>query len=98
RMFPGEDAVGKDVYTWGEEPKRVVGIVDPLIRPNDFEDGPASSYLTFIMPMRMPYNGGSFVIRTDPDRREEVLAQAVATLEELNPGRILLADQTFSGT
>jgi putative ABC transport system permease protein len=97
RMFPGEDAIGKDVYTWGEEPKRVVGIVDPLIRPNDFEAGPANSYLTFILPMRMPYTAGSFVIRTDPDRREEVLAQAVAKLEETNPGRILLADQTFSG-
>jgi putative ABC transport system permease protein len=95
RMFPGEDAVGKEVYTWGEEPKRVVGIVDPLIRPND-GFGSANSYLTIVMPMRMPYNGGSFVIRTDPDRREEVLAQAVARLEELNPGRILLADQTFT--
>jgi putative ABC transport system permease protein len=95
RMFPGEDAVGKDVYTWGDEPKRVVGIVDPLIRPND-GFGAANGYLTFVMPMRMPYNGGSFVIRTDPEHREEVLAQAVARLEQINPGRILLADQAFS--
>lgn len=97
RMFPGEDAIGKQVYTWGEEPKRVVGIVDPLIRPNDFETGPANSYISFVLPVRMPYTGGSFIIRTDPDRRGEVLAQAVATLEETNPGRILLADQTFTG-
>jgi putative ABC transport system permease protein len=95
RMFPGEDAVGKDVYTWGDEPKRVVGIVDTLIRPS--EGGASANYLTFVMPMRIPYTGGSFVIRTDPDRREEVLAQAVATLEATSPGRILLSDQTLTG-
>jgi putative ABC transport system permease protein len=30
RLFPGEDAIGKQFYSWGDAPTRIVGIVETL--------------------------------------------------------------------
>src|SRR5690606_22383564 len=37
KLFPGESAVGKNIYSWNSDdlPHRVVGVVDRLIRTND---------------------------------------------------------------
>jgi putative ABC transport system permease protein len=33
-LFPGESAVGKNIYIWNDNPTRIVGIVDHLVRPS----------------------------------------------------------------
>lgn len=95
RLFPGESAVGKVIYGWGDEPVRIVGVVEHLIRPNDM-DGPADAGLTLVLPIRLPYTQGWFVLRTDPERRDEVLKAAVSVLERNNPNRIVLDRDTFT--
>lgn len=91
RLFPEGDALGKPLYIWGsgDRPNRVVGIVDRLVQPRD--EGPASQYGdAVILPATMPYSNGFFVLNvTDPQRRQEVLDQAVETLASRGPTRIV---------
>jgi putative ABC transport system permease protein len=92
RLFPGKSGLGESFYGWGNEPLRVVGVVDYLRRPNDVGD-PGES---LILPVRAPFTvGGSYVIRVDPARRAETLAAAAAALDRVSPNRILLNQQTL---
>lgn len=92
-LFPGESAIGKSIYSWGDQPHRVVGVVEHLIRPND-NGGPEAAQHSFILPIRATF--GTFALRTDPERRAEVLEAAVNALEQVNPRRIVIWQRTFS--
>ncbi|HUH89240.1 MAG TPA: FtsX-like permease family protein [Lysobacter sp.] len=94
KLFPGESAIGQSVYALGKEPTKVVGVVETLIRPGNA--GPAALHHSMILPIRVSYNVGSnYVLRTDPDRRDEVLKAAVDKLDQINPNRILLKQESF---
>lgn len=94
KLFPGENAIGKSFYSWGEAPMKVVGVVEHLIRPSD-QGGPSAKEYAMIFPIRVPYNlGGNYVLRTDPERRDEVLKAAVDALKRNGPNRIILEDAT----
>ena len=94
RLFPGESAVGKLLHdSWGSQPIKIVGVVDTLIRPNDNE-GPVNAQNSMLLPIRP--TSGRFAIRTSPERREEVLKTAVATLEKVNRSRIIMDQGAFT--
>ena len=97
KLFPGQQAVGKSFYSWGDEPMRVVGVVEHLVRPSD-QGGDVGHEYSAILPIRAPYTvGGNYVIRvTDPARRDEVLKAAVEALKRNGPNRIILADNTMT--
>src|SRR6266545_93799 len=80
RLFPGENGVGKTLYM-GDDPIRVVGIVEHLARPNDVNG-----------PSQREYGS---VLRVEPGRRAEILATAVSALERNSRSRIMLDKQTF---
>jgi len=96
KLFPGESAIGKNIYAWNSDdlPHRVVGVVDRLIRTND-NGGPAQHGYTMILPIR-DVTMGRFVLRTSPERREEVLKAAVAQLEKNSARRLILREGTFT--
>lgn len=94
RLFPGESAVGKAFYAWGETPTRVVGVVDHLVRPSE-AGGAAEHEFSLIFPINVPYTmGGNYLLRTDAGRRDEVLKAAVDALKRNGPNRIVLEDNT----
>ena len=95
KLFPGQSAVGKLVYSWNanDVPHRVVGVVDRLIRPNDI-GGPAEAGYSVILPLS-DTTMGTFVLRTDTARRAEVQKAAVAALEKNSNRRIILDQGTF---
>ncbi len=93
KLFPGESALGKSIYSWGDDATRIVGVVDKLIRPND-QEGPGASQYSFILPVAGA--PGPYVLRTSEDRREEVLKAGVAALEGVSSRRILMRKQTFT--
>ena len=94
RLFPGGSAVGKSFYSWGENPIRVVGVIDHLVRPSE-QGGAAEHEFTMIFPVNVPYTlGGNYLLRTEPARRDEVLKAAVAALKRNGPNRIVLEDNT----
>jgi putative ABC transport system permease protein len=94
KLFPGESALGKLLHnTWGSKPVKIVGVIETLIRPND-NDGPANAQYSMLFPIRP--TSSRFVIRTSPERREEVLKAAVAALEKVNRSRIIMDQGTFT--
>ena len=95
KLYPGGSALGKPVYIWGKEPKTIVGIVEHLSRPNEYQ-GAAGAKYAVIMPVTLNYTvSGNYVMRVDPARKAEVLAAADAALDKVDPNRILLERNTF---
>ena len=94
KLFPGEDPIGKNFYSWGEAPTRVVGVVDHLVRPS-MQGGPGQREYTMVFPIRASYNvGGNYLVRTSPERRDEVLKASVDLLRKNGPTRIILDENT----
>ena len=95
KLFPGESAVGKNIYSWNadNQPHRVVGVVEDLIRPND-NGGPAQARYSMLLPVS-DITMGRFALRTDPARRDEVLKAAVAALERNSARRIIMDQGSF---
>jgi putative ABC transport system permease protein len=93
RLFPGEDAVGKTFYIRGNDAVRIIGIVEHLLRPGD--SGPEAREYSMLFPIRPTFDvGGQYVLRTDPERREEVMAAAIKTLVANGPRRVIIEDAT----
>ena len=89
RLYPGANAVGKTFYSWGDDPIRIVGVVDHLARPNE-RDGPAAREYSMMFPIKAPYTlGGTYLIRTEPARRAEVMKAAIEALRKNGPNRIV---------
>jgi putative ABC transport system permease protein len=90
KLFPGGNAVGKVFYFGNPTPIRVVGVARSLARPY-FGQGDMLPDQSIILPVRMPYDwGGYYVLRTTPDQRERVLADAVKVLEKNSPNRLII--------
>ncbi|MEP6862859.1 MAG: FtsX-like permease family protein [Deltaproteobacteria bacterium] len=95
RMYPGQNALGKVLYVWGKEPSTIVGIIDTLARPNDFQ--PTGMTYAIVMPLDVDFTvGGNYLIRCDPARKAEVLAAAEAALKKVDPVRLVMKRQTFA--
>ena len=95
KSFPGQNALGKTVYM-GKDPLVIVGIVERLIRPNDFR-GPTGQGYSVFLPVRMSYAvGGNYLIRVDPARKAETLKAGVAALTRNSPNRIILEQKLYS--
>ncbi len=95
KLFPGESAVGKNIYSWNENdiPHHVVGVVEDLIRPRDSGNAGEAMY-SILLPVRN-VTMGRFALRTDPARRAEVLKAAVAVLERNSARRIIQDQDSF---
>ena len=94
RLWPGVSALGKTIYM-GEDPVRVVGVVDGLIRPSLF-NGDASAQWTIVFPLRMSASSANrYVLRTAPGERERVIAAAVAKLKAVDSRRVIIDKKTL---
>ncbi|MEO6226378.1 MAG: FtsX-like permease family protein [Thermomonas sp.] len=94
KLFPGGDAVGKSFYSWGDDPIRIVGVVDHLIRPSN-QDGPVAREYSMMFPIRTPYSvGGNYLIRTEPGRRTEVMKAAINAIRKNGHNRFVLEEDT----
>ena len=90
------EVLGREFYSWGPTPIRVVGVVERFVRPNDFGD--QGYAFASLFPVKVPYTlGGNYLIRVDdPARRAEVLAAAKAAILANNPSRIILEDSSMT--
>jgi putative ABC transport system permease protein len=99
RLFPGKNAVGQAVYVTGKEPQTVVGVMDVLARPNEINlrSQPVAATYAMVLPVNVSYTvGGHYLLRVDAARKAEVLTAVDATLNKVNPNRIILKRQTFA--
>jgi putative ABC transport system permease protein len=93
KLFPEGDAVGKTIYM-ANIPLTVVGVVETLVRPA-LMGGDRQNSLIF--PTRLNFsNGGFYLVRVaDPARRAEVMKAVDATLEKVDPNRLIRPATTF---
>jgi putative ABC transport system permease protein len=96
KLWPGQNAVGKQIYSWGDEPHNVIGVVEHMVRPNTFA-GFAEYEYSLILPVRVPYTvGGNFVIRIDdPSQRQAVLDAAEKAINANAANRLIIEKQTM---
>lgn len=97
KLYPGEDAIGKQVYL-GEEPpaSTIVGIVEKTQQPWMESDTVENS--TFV-PVYMPFgNSTRYLVRAEPGRRDEVLKAVEQKMAEINPSRIIGKMRTMEET
>ena len=92
KLFPGQSAIGKSFYGWGNAAIPIVGVVETLARPNNFGNGQYS----MIFPIHDYHLGMYFVLRTDPARRAEVLKGSIDALKRIDPNLVVTAQDTFS--
>ncbi len=93
QLYGDADPLGREFFP-GEEPVRVVGVVDRLIRPRLGED---TSYneSSMILPIRMGGGYGFFLLRTLPQDRAAVIEAVRAKLKEISPNRIVLESKSI---
>jgi putative ABC transport system permease protein len=95
KLWPGEDPLGKTLYSWSDTGTRVVGVIDKLARPNE-QGGPEAYHYSMLLPIKVPYTlGGNYLVRVAPERRAETLRAAVEVLERNGPNRIILGQNTM---
>lgn len=94
KLFPGEDAIGKTIYVFGDSPIRVVGMLDHLVRPSR-QGGPSAREYAMVFPVKPTYDvGAQYIVRTTPERRNEVMKAAVESLRGNGPTRVIIDDNT----
>lgn len=94
RLWPGENPLGRIMYLTPTVGLRVVGVLDSLVRPNAYDIGTAQ--YTMVAPLRMGANKDqSYILRTQPQQRAQVLAAAVAALKKVDPRRVVTTQRTF---
>lgn len=87
RLYPGQNPLGKELYTGDKNPIRVIGVVKTLLAARLRATG--TNYYTMIYP-QLPGGAYTFyVMRSVPQARERVLKAAYATLLKVNPNRLV---------
>ncbi|MEO8669946.1 MAG: FtsX-like permease family protein [Tahibacter sp.] len=94
KLFPGEDAVGKQFYMDKDRPpSTVIGVVDVLQAP-----WPGSKIVEYstLVPEYTPYEAMTrYLVHAEPGRRDEVLKVVEAKLGEINKSRIVREARTI---
>lgn len=95
KFFPGQAAVGKEVYPGGNKPVKIIGVVEQLgrIRPGDARfNGPAA----MVLPLRPSYDAGIYLLRVQPAQREAVMKAAKLALQQQSRQRMVEAPVTLT--
>jgi putative ABC transport system permease protein len=93
KLWPNQSALGKTIYFDRQTSLQVIGVVAGLIRPS-LSEGEGAAQWSTVVPWRFS-GGGSYALRTDPARRQQVIKAAVAELKSLDPKRIFRQQRTL---
>jgi putative ABC transport system permease protein len=94
RLWPGQGALGRLIYLTPKASFRVVGVVAGLARANAFDE--ATAQFSMIAPVQMGADKDeSYLLRTRPQDRARVLAEAAAVLKRADPGRVITHTRTL---
>lgn len=85
-LFPGQSAVGKPVWAFGNRQSIVVGVVDTLSHTSPKEDG-AGTRAAMIAPIQETFRSGTYLLRVEPGRQQAVLKEAAQIVREVDPRR-----------
>jgi putative ABC transport system permease protein len=88
RLWPGEPAVGRQLYAFGDTPLTVVGVVAQLPHPYPGRKSESRDH-SMLIPVKPNYRGGVYLLRSDPAQREALLKTAAAALERIDGSRVI---------
>jgi putative ABC transport system permease protein len=91
RLWPGQDALGKQIWVGKDFHFTVVGIVADVLRPNQNGEGLAAFHWSMFLPLS-PGSGGylnDYIVRSAPQDRARVLLAAERKLETLSPNAVV---------
>jgi putative ABC transport system permease protein len=95
KLFGDASPIGKRIYMWGKDPQIIVGEVEVLARPSE-NGGRSLPGFSTILPINTTFaRGGNYLLRVNPARKTDVLAAVDATLNRVDPSRIILKHQGF---
>jgi putative ABC transport system permease protein len=93
RLFPDGQALGRSIYVTGDDPERIVGIVERA--SSGWGSGDFVEFSTFLSA-QMVGTQLLYVVRTKPGQQESVMRAARQRLLELSRMRILSEAAPFS--
>ena len=85
KLFPGRSPLGQSIYTFGNSPSTVIGVVETLTHPQ-LHRARSEGGAAMIFPLR---GSGSYVLRVDPARRDALIKAATAALEADDKTRVV---------
>jgi putative ABC transport system permease protein len=88
RLWPGEDALGKQIYS-DNTAWTVVGVVADVLAQDPGFSGATGKYSSAFFPMHPGADLSDYVLRSRPQDRDRILQQALQTLGALEPGAVL---------
>ncbi|HEX5959743.1 MAG TPA: FtsX-like permease family protein [Rhodanobacteraceae bacterium] len=97
RLWPGHNALGRQVYFYPTGHYTVIGVVANVLLPA-VVNGPANFANATFFPASSANNGmgmRNYILRTAPQNRERVLHEAVAKLRAASPDAVVKG-QTFT--
>ncbi len=91
KLFPRGDALGKSIFVETSKPVPIVGIVDRLQGPFTVATGLFSTFAenSVLSPYRLISDTNTYMVRTQPGKRDAVMTAAEAKLSALDENRIL---------
>ncbi|MES2402727.1 MAG: ABC transporter permease [Pseudomonadota bacterium] len=87
RLYPGENPLGKELYTGAKNPIRVIGVVKTLLAAR--LRMPGTDYYTMLYPELPSGTYTYYVMRSASQDRERVLKAAHAALLKVDPNRLV---------
>lgn len=93
RLYPGQDALGKDVFV-NDKTIPIVGIVETLVRPSLGEA--ATDGNSMLYPVISDKASVLYILRSDPKDQAQVLRDAQAVLMKAEPQRIIQDAQSYT--
>ena len=88
RLWPGQSALGKTLYTNGRG-WTVVGVVADVLAQDPKFSGPGGRYSSVFYPSRPDGMMGDYVLRSAPQDRDRVVREATQAIGTLNPGAVV---------
>jgi putative ABC transport system permease protein len=97
KMFPGQHAVGKTIYSGtgeGAQAMRVIGVIERLQTP--WVPTGEKAEFSYIRPMRfVGRNGGAYAVRTEPGQVDRVMREAEEALRKSSPSSKIIESKSM---
>lgn len=93
KVFPSQNALGKEIFIGGDKPVPIIGIVERLQGSMPAATGIFSTFAEFsiLTPYRLLDDRNIYAVRAQPGQRDVVMKAAEAALFRLDRDRILKA-------
>jgi putative ABC transport system permease protein len=89
RLWPGQDALGKQAWIGDDNHYTVVGVVADVLRPDRNGEGAAGFHWAIFLPLSPASVLNTYIVRSAPGERGRVLRDGIGKLEALSPNAVV---------